>query len=162
MFTLIHVALSIVGIAAGFIVVGGMLSSKRLDGTTAVFLAATVLTNITAFGFPIGQVLPSHIVAALSLVTLAIALYARYAGGMTGHWRVTYVVSAVASLYFNVFVLIVQLFQKTPALQELAPTQSEAPFAVSQLIALGSFVAIGVGAARNFKPASVAVDHAFV
>lgn len=150
LFTLVHVAISIVAIGAGFIVVGGMLSAKRLDGATAVFLATTVLTNVTAFGFPISQILPSHIVAGLSLVVLAIALYSRYARQIAGPWRLTYVISAVTALYFNVFVLIVQLFQKTPALQELAPTQSEPPFAIAQLAALVLFVLVGVTASRRF------------
>ena len=151
MFTLVHVAISILAIGAGFIVVGGMLSGKRLDAATAVFLATTVLTNVTAFGFPISQILPSHIVAGLSLVVLAVALYARYAVEMSGPWRLTYVISAVAALYFNVFVLIVQLFQKTPALQELAPTQSEPPFAITQLAALAIFVGLGLVTARRFR-----------
>ena len=153
-FTLIHVAISIVAIAAGFIVVGGMLSAKRLDGATAAFLATTTLTNVTAFGFPISEILPSHVVAALSLVVLAVALYARYGARMSGRWQLTYVVSAVTALYFNVFVLIVQLFQKTPALQELAPTQSEPPFAITQLTALALFVALGFAAARRFRLAA--------
>lgn len=150
-FTLFHVILSLVGIFSGFIVAYGMLTSQRLNGWTAIFLWSTVLTSATGFLFPFHKLLPSHILGAMSFVTLAIALYARYTRNLAGGWRRTYVITAVLSLYFNVFVLIVQLFTKIPALHELAPTQSEAPFKVAQLVALLVFIVLGVLAAKNFR-----------
>ena len=153
MFTLIHVILSLVALFTGFQVAGGMLAGKRLEGSTALFLATTILTNITAFGFPAERVLPSHIVAALSLVLLAVAVVARYLRGLAGPWRAVFVVTALSSLYFNIFVLIVQLFLKFPALRDLAPTQAEAPFAVTQGIALIGSIALIVRAVRTFRTA---------
>jgi hypothetical protein len=151
-FTLFHVAISILGIIGGLVVVGGLLAGVGLEGWTAVFLVTTIFTSVTGFGFPSTAILPSHIVGGLSLVVLAVCVTARYLKHLAGVWRATFVISAVTALYFNVFVLVVQLFAKTPALQELAPTQSEAPFAVTQALVLALFVWIGRAAVRGFAP----------
>jgi hypothetical protein len=149
-FTLLHVAISVLGIIAGLVVVGGLLAGASLEGWTLVFLVTTILTSVTGFGFPSTAILPSHIVGGLSLVVLAVSVVARYLKHLAGVWRSTFVITAVTALYLNVFVLIVQLFAKTPALQELAPTQSEAPFAVTQALALALFVWIAWAARRGF------------
>ena len=150
-FTAFHVALSLIGIVSGFVVVCGLLVSKRLDGWTKLFLSTTAATSVTGFLFPVHKLLPSHILGILSLIVLALAFLARYRHGMVGGWRRTYVISAVVALYFNVFVLIVQSFEKVPALQALAPTQSEPPFQVAQLTALVIFVALGIRSAMKFR-----------
>ena len=150
-FTLFHVMLSLVGIFSGFIVVYGMLTARRLNGWTSIFLWSTVLTSVTGYFFPFHKLMPSHILGAMSLVTLAIAIYARYTRNLAEGWRRTYVITAVLALYFNVFVLIVQLFEKVPALHELAPTQSETPFKLAQLAALLVFIVLGFLAAKNFR-----------
>ena len=131
LFTLGHVVISLIGIITGLVVLGGLLSNKGLDGWTGLFLVTTIITNLTGYGFPVDRLLPSHIVGAISLVALAIACFARYRQHLAGSWRKIYVITAVLSLYLNVFVLMVQMFTKIPALTELAPTQSEPPFAVS-------------------------------
>jgi hypothetical protein len=151
MFTLIHVVISVLGIIAGLVVVGGLAAGARLDGWTAFFLATTILTSATGFGFPFTKVGPPHVVGALSLVLLAVCLAARYWKRLEGGWRATYVVTAVAAVYFNVFVLVVQLFVKTPPLAQLAPTQQEAPFAVTQALVLALFVWLGWAAVRGFR-----------
>ena len=130
-FTIVHVALSLVGIGSGFVVLFGLLTAKRFDGWTALFLASTVATSVTGFGFPFDHLLPSHVVGVISLLVLGVVMVARYALHLTGAWRWIYVVGAVLALYLNVFVLIVQAFQKVPALKSMAPTQSEPPFTVS-------------------------------
>ena len=117
-----------------------------------MFLVTTAATSLTGFGFPFQKLLPSHIVGALSLVVLAGAIFARYGKRMSGGWRPTYVVTAMMALYFNVFALVVQSFQKVPALKNLAPTQSEPPFAATQAAVLVIFVALTVVAARRFRP----------
>ena len=154
MFTLIHVVISVVGIITGLVVVGGLIAGARMEGWTVFFLATTVLTSVTGFGFPFTQVLPPHVVGALSLVVLAMCLAARYLKRLESGWRTTYVVTAVAALYLNVFVLVVQLFAKTPPLAQLAPTQQEAPFAVTQALVLALFVWMGWAAVRGFRPNS--------
>jgi len=154
-FTLFHVALSLIGIVAGFVVVIGILQGKRLDGWTLTYFITTVLTSVTGFGFAFTELLPSHVFGIISLVVLALALLGRYMFHLAGAWRWIYVVGVVLALYLNVFVLVVQLFQKVPALHALAPTQSEAPFAVAQLIVLIVFVALGIGAVRKFHPPAV-------
>jgi len=151
MFTLIHVVISVLGIITGLVVVGGLMAGARMDGWTAFFLATTILTSVTGFGFPFTKVSPPHVVGAISLVVLAVCLAARYWNQMEGGWRTTYVVTAVAALYLNVFVLVVQLFLKTPPLAQLAPTQQEAPFAVTQALVLALFVWIGWAAVRGFR-----------
>jgi len=150
-FTFVHVLLSLIGIFSGFVVVFGLLVAKRLDGWTTLFLASTVLTSVTGFLFPFHGFLPSHGVGILSLLALAIAIFARYGRHLAGLWRRTYVITAVIALYLNVFVLIVQLFQKVPALKAIAPTQSEAPFKVTQLVALVLFVVLASFAAIRFR-----------
>jgi hypothetical protein len=151
-FTAIHVALSLVGIVSGLVVVAGMLKSNLRTGWTLLFLATTVATSVTGFGFHREQLLPSHIVGIISLVLLAVAILALYVFALRGAWRRIYVINVVASLYLNVFVLIVQGFLKVPALHALAPTQNEPPFAIAQGIALIAFIAIGTSAARKFYP----------
>jgi hypothetical protein len=152
-FTLLHIALSLVAIASGFVVLGGFLSNARLDSATHLFLATTVLTNVTAFGFPFNALLPSHIVAIISLVVLAVALYARYLTDLSGIWRPVYVISATLALYLNVFVLVVQTFLKNPSLATLAPSQSEPPFAVAQGVVLVAFLVLGWAALKRYRAA---------
>jgi hypothetical protein len=149
--TFVHVVLSLMGILAGFVVVFGLLASKRLDTWTAVFLVTTVATSVTGFFFPFQKLLPSHILGVLSLIALAIAIFARYGRHLAGAWRRAYAITSVIALYFNVFVLIVQLFEKVPALNALAPTQSEPPFKITQLGALIFFVVLGIFATIRFR-----------
>ena len=151
-FTLVHVIISLAAIASGFIVLFGLLGSNRMNGMTALFLATTILTSATGFLFPFTQLLPSHMIGIVSLVLLAIACIALYGMKLAGPWRPIYVVTAMLSLYLNVFVLIVQLFQKVSALNAVAPTQSDPPFVIAQLAALVLFVAIGTLATRRFRP----------
>ncbi len=148
----LHTAISLVGIAAGVVAVGGMAAGRRLDGWTAVFLGTTVATSFSGFFLPAEKLLPSHVVGAVSLVVLAVSLVARYVRRLAGGWRTAFVLSAVAALYLNVFVLIVQSFQKVPALHALAPTQSEPPFAVAQGATLLAFVALAIVATSRYRP----------
>jgi hypothetical protein len=154
-FTLFHVALSLVAIGSGFIVVFGLLASKRLNGWTPLFLWTTVLTSVTGFLFPVHKFLPSHAVGIISLILLAVAIYALYGRHLAGAWSRIYAVNAVLALYLNFFVLIVQLFEKVPALKALAPTQSELPFKVTQLTALTVFLVLTIFAAIKFRTESV-------
>ena len=150
-FTLIHVILSLVGIFAGLVVAGGLVAGNRLDGWTGLFLVTTVLTNVTGFGFPSTTFIASHGVGILSLLILPIVIAASYWKHLTGPWRGVYVVGAVASLYLNAFVLVVQLFGRLPALIVSAPTQKEPPFLVTQLLVLALFVWLGRAALRGFR-----------
>jgi hypothetical protein len=151
-YTTLHVIISLVAIFAGLVVVAGMLKDRRLDGWTSLFLWTTVLTSVTGFGFPFERFLPSHHTGFISLGVLAIAILARYSFHMVGAWRWIYVVTAVTALYLNVFVLIVQLFQKVSFLQPLAPTQSEPPFLIAQIAALLAFIYLGYAGIRRFHP----------
>jgi hypothetical protein len=151
-FTVVHVAISLIAIITGLVVVVGMRSSKRLPGWTAVFLATTFLTSATGFGFPFTGLLPSHIFGIITLIVMAFEVPALYVFHLAGRWRWVYVVGAVFTLYLNVFVLVVQSFLKVPFLTALAPTQSEPPFAVAQLVALMLFIGLGVIAVRSFRP----------
>ena len=151
-FTIVHVVISLIGIATGIIVLLGMLNDKKLDGATAVFLATTVLTSVTGFMFPFSQLLPSHVVGAISLVVLAVALVALYGRHLSGAWRSIYIVTATFALYLNVFVGVVQAFQKVSFLRPLAPTQAEAPFIIAQLAVLVLFAVLGLIALKTFYP----------
>lgn len=151
-FTLIHVLISLLGIGSGIIVVYGLLTGRRLDGLTAIFLLMTVLTSITGFGFPFTHLTPGLIVGIISLVVLTPAILGRYAFGLSGGWRATYVIGAMIGLYLNVFVLIVQSFEKVAFLHALAPTQKEAPFLVAQLLTMALFIVLTVLAFKRFHP----------
>jgi hypothetical protein len=150
-FTFVHVVLSLIGIFSGFVVAFGLLAAKRLDGWNSLFLASTVLTSATGFFFPFHGFLPSHGVGIISLLVLVVAIFARYGRHLTSAWRRTYVVTAMIALYLNVFVLVVQAFLKVPALKAMAPTQSEPPFKVAQLVVLALFVALTIFAAIRFR-----------
>jgi hypothetical protein len=154
-FTLVHVVLSLVGILAGFVALGELLGGRARPGVTVIFLATTAATSLTGSGFPFHRFLPSHAVGVISLVVLAVALVARYGRHLAGAWRWVYAVTAVVALYLNVFVLIAQLFQKVPALKALAPTQSEPPFLVAQVVLLVLSALVGVRSVRRFRPVAV-------
>jgi hypothetical protein len=149
-YTIIHVVISLLGILSGFVVIYGLHTANPLNGWTEFFLVTTVATSVTGFFFPFQKLLPSHIVGIISLVVLAAAIYARYYGHLEGAWRWIYVVGAVLAQYLNFFVLIVQSFQKIPALKALAPTQKEPPFAITQLVFLILFIVLGVAAVNKF------------
>jgi hypothetical protein len=153
-FTLVHVLISLAGIGSGLVVLFGMLTGRRMDGWTVFFLATTVLTSLTGYGFPFTHLLPSHIVGVLSLIALAIAILARYSRRLAGGWRKTYVITAMIALYFNVFVLVVQSFEKVPALNALAPTQKEPPFVIAQLLVMIAFIVLTVFAVKRFHEES--------
>ena len=156
-YTLIHVIISLIGIASGLIVLFGMLASKRLDGMTAIFLVSTALTSITAFGFPFKGVTPGIILAVLSLAVLALSIPARYMFHMSGKWRSVYVITAVVALYFNCFVLVVQTFQKE-ILHTSGPPSGPA-FAATQGIVLALFTVLGYMAMKKFHPEAKSIAH---
>src|SRR6059036_178494 len=150
-FTAVHVVLSLVGIVARLVVMIGLVKGRPLGGWTALFLAATVATCVTGFGFPVDHVLPSHVVGVVCLVVLAVAIVALYGLHLRGVWRAIYVVSTALALYFNVFVGVTQAFLKVPALHALAPQQTEPPFVVAQLFVLALFVLLTVVAVKRFR-----------
>jgi|SRR5579863_2289392 len=160
-FTFVHVLISLVGIASGLLVAYGMIKGKPFDGATAIFLATTALTSLTGYLFPFVHLLPSHIVGAISLVVLALAIVARYALHLEGAWRSIYVVCSMLALYLNVFVLVIQSFLKIPAVHALAPTLKEPPFLVVQLIVLAIFSGLSVSAVRGFRVAPLVATAAW-
>jgi uncharacterized protein YggT (Ycf19 family) len=154
-YTLIHVLISLIGIFTGFVVLYGLLNARQSEGWTKWFLWTTVLTSVTGFFFPFKGFTPAYAVGAISMVLLAIALFALYRQHLAGGWRTAYVISAVMALYLNVFVLVVQLFRRVPALKAAAPTQTETPFKVAQLAVLLFFVIVTVLATTRFRHAQL-------
>ena len=152
-FTLLHVVITLVAIGSGLIVMGGMFASHRLPVTTALFLFTTALTSVTGFLFPIHGLTPALGVGILACV-LAVALFALYKEHLAGAWRWIFVLTAVASLYLNVFVLVVQSFVKVSALNALSPTQTEPPFAITQVVVLAIFILIALIAVIKFRPST--------
>ena len=152
-YTIIHVLISLVGIFTGLIVLFGLLAGKRLDGWTRWFLITTVVTSVTGFFFPFHGFTPAIALGIMSMIVLAVAIFARYSRQLTGHWRWIYVACTVIALYFNVFVGIVQSFEKISALKAIAPTQTEPPFKFTQLVVLALFIVLAIAAAIRFRPA---------
>ena len=151
-YTIIHALISLIAIFTGLIVVFGMIGGKRLDGWTKWFLITAVLTTVTGFFFPFHGFTPAIILGIITVPVLAITIYARYSRQLAGAWRWIYVVGAVMSLYFNLFVLVVQLFEKVPALGAIAPTQTESPFKLTQLAVLIVSILLGIVAVVRFHP----------
>jgi hypothetical protein len=150
-YTIIHTLISLVAIFTGFVVLFGLLSRKRLDDWTKWFLITAVATTVTGFFFPFHGFTPAIGLGLISLPILALTIFARYPKQLAGAWRWIYVVGAIVCLYLNVFVALVQAFQKVPSLRALAPTQTEPPFAISQLTALLLFLAFGIVATIRFR-----------
>src|SRR5438445_10170373 len=151
-YTVIHALISLIAIFTGLVVLFGMLAGKRLDHWTKWFLISAVATTITGFFFPFHGFTPAIGLGIISLPFLAITIFARYSGHLTGAWRWIFVIGAVICLYFNVFVLVVQVFEKVPALHAMAPTQTEPPFKLTQLIVLTTFILLGIVAVIRFHP----------
>jgi len=154
-FTFFHVLLSLAGIFTGFIALFGMIAGKRLDGWNGIFLLTTAFTSITGFFFPFHGVTPGIKVGVVSLVVLAVAIPARYVKHLAGAWRKSYAVTASIALYLNVFVLIAQLFMKVPPMHALAPTGSEPPFLISEVVVMAIFIVLTIAAAIKFRPEAV-------
>jgi hypothetical protein len=149
-FTVVHVVLSLIGILSGLVVLCGLLTAKRMNGWTMLFLVTTVATSVTGFGFPFHGFTPAIILGILSLIVLTAAITARYVFHLAASWRWIYVLGSIVALYFNVFVLVVQAFLKIPALHALAPKGSEPPFAMAQGIVLVLFILAGTLSVRRF------------
>jgi hypothetical protein len=160
-FTLLHVIISLVAIVSGVVVLLGMLGSHRMPGLTALFLLTTVLTSVTGFMFPISGFSPALAVGVISMVMLAIALFAIYGKRLAGAWRWIYVVTAATALWFNVFVLIAQSFLKVSAIHALAPNGNEPPFLIAQGITLVVFIVLAAAAAARFRPSGLASAVAY-
>ena len=152
-FTFTHVVISL-GILSGLVLAYALINAKELDRWTCVFLWTTMLTSVTGFMFPFHGFQPSYVVGAISLLVLALARFALYRRHLEGGWRRTYVISAIIALYLNVFVLIVQLFRRVPALKALAPTQTEPAFKITQLVVRLVFVAVTVLVTTKFSRSS--------
>jgi hypothetical protein len=154
-FTTLHVIISLVGIGSGIVVVLGMCQGARLPGWTALFLITTVLTSATGFLFHSAAFGPPHIIGLISLAILAVAIVALYVKHLAGAARWLYILSAIAALWFNAFVGVVQAFQKIPALHALAPTQKELPFFAAQFVVLAVFVLIAARALSRFPARTI-------
>ncbi|HEX3753697.1 MAG TPA: hypothetical protein VHV26_01340 [Rhizomicrobium sp.] len=156
LFTNIHVAISLVAIVFGFVFLFQLLGGTRSRPVTAVFLLFTILTSVTGFFFKQtgAQPTPGQVVGVISLVLLAVALLALYGRNLRGHWRGTFLITALTAQWLNVFVLIIQLFQKIPALQTLAPgvPPSGPVFGGIQGVALLFFIGTGLMSLRRFQP----------
>jgi len=151
-YTIIHTLISLAAIFTGFVVVFGMLAGDRRDVWTKWFLVTAVATTITGFFFPFHGFTPAIGLGIISLPFLALTIFARYPKHLAGPWRWIYVIGAVTCLYFNLFVLVVQAFEKTPVLHAVAPTQTESPFKLTQLVVLLLSTLLAILAAIRFHP----------
>jgi hypothetical protein len=144
-FTFLHVVITLVAIGSGLIIVGGMFASRVLPVTTALFLHNGIDQHN---GVPLPH---SRFYAGIGRRCLGLcdptgravcfiqrAPSRRMALDLCDH--------AIASL----FVLVAQSFMKVAALNALAPTQAEPPFAITQSVVLMIFVLTGLIALVKF------------
>jgi hypothetical protein len=157
-FTIFHVLLSLAGIGSGLVVVYGLLTSRTLDRWTTAFFITNMATSVTGYMFPFHGVTPGHVVGVLALGSLGVGRLARWSHRLSGRWRAVYAVSVVFALYLNVFVLIVQIFRRVPALRVLAPTQTEPAFQITQLVTLIAFVVLGILSTMRFHVRTPATE----
>lgn len=139
-YTAVHVTISLFAILIGFPAILQMLRGELKSSTIFGFFLLTALTSLTGFGFPASSITPAHVFGALTLALLATAYFARSRATTKRVWRRVFLMSAIASQYLNTFVLVVQAFLKIGILHDLAPTQSEPPFLVAQLLVIALFL----------------------
>ena len=149
LFTNIHVAISLIGILAGFVLLCGMIAGRFRSGWNNLFLVFTILTSVTGFMFHSKAFGPPHVVGVISLVVLAVALFAQFGLGRQAMARTTYAIAAAIAQWLNVFVLVTQAFQKVHFFHSLAPTGSEPPFLAAQVGVLLLMAWIGWRAAKS-------------
>jgi hypothetical protein len=152
LFTKIHVAISLIGIASGAVLALAMMAGRFLSKVNTLFLVTTILTSVTGFFYPIHGLTPGLVLGVVSLFVLAFTLLAYYSKHMLGVWRRVFVLTAIFALYLNCFVLVAQSFQKIPALHALAPTGTEGPFKLTQLVLLVVTIVVMVIADKKFRP----------
>ena len=143
-FTLIHVVISLIGIATGLVVIYGFLTGMRLRSWNSLFLVTTTLTSVTGFFFPYKGITPGIVLGIVSLVILAVALLALSKG-----WTKTYIATCSSAEFFNVLVLIAQSFQKIPALHAYAPKGNEPIVALCQGTAFAILAVLAIVAMRK-------------
>ncbi len=146
-FTVLHVAISLVGLASGAFVLRDMLRSRQAAGLTAVFLATTLATTVTGCLFPSTRLGLGQVVGCLSLIVLMPTLTALYGYRLAGPWRGIYAAGATAALYLNVLIGVAQAFAKSTTVQAFAP-----PYLLTQLVVLVIFVVLGFRAVKRFRP----------
>jgi len=152
LFTLVHVVLSLAGIFSGFVALLGMIRNRKEPLWTFIFFVTNILTDVTGFMFPFKAITPGIIIGALSLIVLVVAMIGYYIARLSGGWRGRYVITMAVALYFNVFVLVVQSFEKIEARKDIAPTQSSPVFGITQLVVLGVMILLTFFAFRRFRP----------
>ena len=158
-FTAIHTILSLIAIVAGIGVMAMLLTNRKPNIGTLVFLVAAIATSLTGFLFPFTKFLPSHGVGVICLVLFVPALLAQYVYHFAGAWRWIYAICMAVNVYFLLFVLVTQLFLKVPALHALAPNapdNPEPPFAIAQGILLVVFVLLIWKSAKSFRGVAAA------
>jgi len=152
-----HVLISLVAMLAGVALLYRLLAGGPIGTATAVFLATMILTDLTGFPLSPFGFDPPRVVGVLSLLLLAASIVAFYVFRPVGVWRWIFCATTVAAFYLDVFVGVVQSFEKVSFLHALAPTQSEPPFVAAQVIVLIGFVALGIAAVWRNRPISSAM-----
>jgi hypothetical protein len=148
----LHVLLGLVGLGSGCVVLYGLVAGRPFRGWTLLFLATTTFTSITGFFLPPFEFDPARKVAVVSLILLGLAIASLYVFRLAGAWRWLYVAGATGALYLNVFVGVAEDFQKVPALQALAPTQSEPSFLIAQVVVLATLLGIAANRPTSSEP----------
>jgi hypothetical protein len=161
MFTTVHVLISLIGIGAGFIALGTMIANRWSSGWNTAFFSSTMVTSVSGFLFPIKSLTPGIVIGLISVAILLVALFSLYQRRLAGMWQRVYTISAAFALYLNVFVGVVQAFQKVPSLRAIAPTPSAGAFVATQCVVLLLFAVLTYLAAKRWAPVSKTLALSF-
>jgi len=147
--TEIHTGLSLIALMLGIAAIGALCKPEISKRWITLFLITAWATTLTGFLFPFIGFTPAFVTGLVSLVVLVAVAVSK------GHWRKVYAGGIVMSEYLLVFVAIAQAFLKIEFFNNLAPTLSEPPFGVVQLIAVAVFGFIGFKAVRAYNSLSI-------
>ncbi|MBB3610933.1 hypothetical protein [Rhizobium sp. BK602] len=150
--TLIHVIISLIAILAGIVVIHGLITVRRHARSTLVYMVTILLTSLTGFLFPFNGVTPGIVFGIVTVLVFIPTAIARYGLRMAGVWRLVFIAGSLFMLYLNCVVLVVQSFQKIPALNAIAPLGNEPSLLAVQVVLLVAFLIVGLLSLRRFRP----------
>jgi hypothetical protein len=157
-YTVVHVVLSLIGIASGVLVLLRPSASPKPWGLTTLFLATTLAASVTGLLYLLA--LPrfrmGHGLGVASLLVFGPTLLALYRHRLAGPWRGVYIAGAATLLYLNAFIAVMQAFAKIGFLRALPATTLGSPLLLAHLLVLAISVWLAIHAYIWLQPGGAA------